>query len=520
MAPGIYVGAAIHNTVWNLDFAASWLGSVGTVFEALMIYWLLMGALGRRPRLNDMRGCFVFLLVPWIPAAINGTCQLFLHHLLDGMANHAGMMREWSTVVMANAMGAVLFAPAAAVWTSAPDRKWWRRMAIVAPLTLAAAWLVFASPAQVPPYALFVPLTASAILLGLRGTAPLIAVLSFAGAIAVHLGSAAFASFQMLYIFLGTASLCALAAAAAISQAQTRLLRARTAGASAGLGMWIWDCANGLQIDRIARHDSAPDPTDAHGLFDPDNDRGMKEARIGEREVLSFWSVQRRDSAGKATEATGIIIDLTDRISLEETRRQAWQAETELRNLRGSLTPHLLFNCLAAVRGILRTEPDKARDFIDQLARFLREITDAQARSTLPLLDEWQLCDDFLGLQALRYERELPRLVDIGGKAYQTHVPPMILLNLVENAVKHGEVGQRHPLVVSARVHDGILELEVRNHGMLGTSPAGRPGGLGFARERLRAVYGAAATLEIVQDGDDVVASLRIPSAASQTTHA
>lgn len=519
MAPGIYVGAAIHNTVWNLTFPISWFGPLGTVFEALMIYGLLVRALGPRPRLSNMPGCFAFLLAPWAPAALTGVYQLFLIRS-QTVACHAGFTHEWSTLVMANAMGAVLFAPAAAVWTSAPDGRWWRRMAIVAPLTLVTAWLVLADPAQLPPYVLFVPLTASAVLLGLRGTAPLVAALSFAGALAVRHGTLAFASFEALYVFLGAASLCSLVAAAAVSQLQSRLRRVQTSGASADLALWSWNNADGLHFDRLCGDGDTPDPADPRTLFDADTDQGIKQMRIGGREALSFWTVQSRDNADNATEVTGILIDITGRMSLEEARRQAWQAETELRNLRGSLTPHLLFNCLAAVRGILRTEPEKARNFIDHLARFLRDVTDAQARSTLPLLDEWQLCDDFLALQALRYERELPRLVDIGGSAYHAHIPPMILLNLVENAVKHGEVGQSHPLVISAQVHDGILEVKVRNHGVLGPAPAGRPGGLCFALERLRTLYGAAATLDIAQDGDGVVTSLRIPAAAQQPARA
>ena len=186
----------------------------------------------------------------------------------------------------------------------------------------------------------------------------------------------------------------------------------------------------------------------------------------------------------------------------------------ELRNLRASLTPHLLFNCLAAVRGIVRTEPEKAREFIDALSRFLRESTDAQGRETIPLHEEWQLCEDFLGLQTFRYERELPRLAEIDGPAHHAQLPPMMLLNLVENAVKHGEVTQKHPLVVRAALRDGKLVAEVRNRGTLGPAPQGRAGGVTTANARLQAIYGSEASLDIRREGEEVVAILELPAAA------
>jgi LytS/YehU family sensor histidine kinase len=208
-----------------------------------------------------------------------------------------------------------------------------------------------------------------------------------------------------------------------------------------------------------------------------------------------------------------MLIDASERLQLEETRRAAWRSKVELRNLRASLTPHLLFNCLAAVRGIVRTDPEKARMFIDTLSRFLRESTDAQSRETIPLHEEWQLCEDFLGLQAFRYERDLPRTVEIEGPAHHARIPPMMLLNLVENAVKHGEIGQQSPLRVRVALHNGRLAAEVRNRGTLGPVPTGRTGGVGTANARLQAVYGSDASLAIRQDGDDVVANLELPAA-------
>jgi integral membrane sensor domain MASE1 len=523
MAVGVYAGVAAQNVLIGMQNWTTWVGPLGIVLEALFACWLLSRLLGPRPRLTDLRGVAAFLFVaPWLPAAANGLIGVGLLYA-DEAAVMEQMGREFAIFVMANGSGIALFAPAFAVWTAAPDASWWKRFAILAPLVLGTAWLVFYSPFAWPAYALFLPLLAAAVVLGLRGTAPLLAAVTAIAAFSLRQESWALAgretpvaAYGQMYVFLGITAVCALAVAAIVGQYRRRLEHAARGADSAGLTVWHWDAQTGLTFDRIGddcllapRTSSALAPEE---LFDPAKDRGTRETEIDGRPALSFWEVSRRLPTGAADAAGGVILDLSERLSLEQARRQAWQSEIELRNLRASLAPHLLFNCLAAVRGIVRSDPERARRFIDHLSRFLRDSTNAQARETIPLLDEWQLCEDFLALQAMRYERELPRLVEIEGAAYHARVPPMMLLNLVENAVKHGTIDQRHPLVVSARLMDGRLEASVRNHGRLGPPPTARPGGLGIARARLQAVYGGDASLDMVQSGDDVTVAVHLPS--------
>ena len=367
--------------------------------------------------------------------------------------------------------------------------------------------------------------------LGLRGTAPLVAAESLLIGFAVLHNRGPFTGlghgaevYGSLYLFLALTAVCTLGIAAIVDHYRRRLDFAARGTASAGLRVWAWDHAEGLRFDRIGN--GCPLAAESVSgiapgtLFHADQDRGTRETEIEGRLVLSFWEVSQRLPSGRVGAANGVVFDLSERLSLERARRQAWQSEIELRNLRASLAPHLLFNCLAAVRGIVRADPERARAFIDHLARFLRDSTTAQSRETIPLLDEWQLCEDFLALQAMRFERDLPRLVKIEGAAYHARVPPMILLNFVENAVKHGQVDQLHPLIVSARLDGGYLDVSVCNRGKLGREPANRPGGLGIARARLQAVYGSAALINISGADGEVTASLHLPAEPPPSTTA
>jgi signal transduction histidine kinase len=531
MAVGVYGGVAVHNALAGMPALTTWVGPLGLAGEALVAYGLLSRFLGPRPQLTDLRSVFAFLFIaPWLPVLLNG---LFGFGLL--FADQAAVMDhfagEFGIFVMANGSALALLAPAFAVWTTAPEAAWWRRGAVIGPVCLATAGFIFLGTSALPAELMLLPLLGAAVVLGLRGVAPLLALVTVIGMLSVWLDRGPFAGrgdfpaeYVQLYIFLGIAACCALPVAAIVGQFRRRLDRASAGARSAGLSVWWWDRAGGVHFDR--GENRCWWPVEGTGrlapetLFDAAIDRGTRETEVDRQPVLSFWQVLRREPSGEPAEAAGILLDLSERLSLERARRQAWQSEVELRNLRASLAPHLLFNCLAAVRGIVRTDPERARAFIDHLARFLRDSTNAQARETVPLLDEWQLCEDFLALQAMRFERDLPRLVEIQGSAYHTRLPPMILLNLVENAVKHGQVDQRHPLVVSARLEDGRLEATVSNRGKLGPQPVSRPGGLGMARARLHAVYGDDAALTVAQGGKEVVATLRIPAAPPGQTPA
>jgi integral membrane sensor domain MASE1 len=523
MALGVYAGVATHNAFWAMPTLTTWIGPLGIVFESLAATCLLRRALGPRPRLTDLRSCVAFLfLAPWLPVLVNGLYGFGLLYA-DEVAVLKNFTHEFGIFVLANGLSIALLTPAFAVWTSAPDAAWWRRAAIIGPITLGAAGLIFFTSAPIPPYLLLVPLLAAAVVLGLRGAAPLLALVTLVGATSVLHNQGPFTAttgslggYGPLYLLLATITITVLPVAAIVGQFRHRLERTARGADSAGLAVWCWDRADGVRFDRSGNHCLLAADEAVHvrpeTLFDLSTDRGTQETQIDGHDALSFWQVASRTPTGEPEEVHGILIDLSERLSLEQARRQAWQSEIELRNLRANLAPHLLFNCLAAVRGIIRTDPERARASIDHLARFLRESTNAQARETIPLLDEWQLCEDFLALQAMRYERDLPRLVEIEGAAYHARVPPIILLNLVENAIKHGNIDQRHPLVVTARLENGFLEATVRNHGTLGPQPTSRPGGLGMARARLHAVYGDAATFNIAQREGDVVSSLRLPA--------
>lgn len=522
MLPAVYLGTTASNILSGASSPFVWLGAFGTVLESAAAVGLMMLVLGRHPRITDLRSCLAFLFIaPWLPVIVSG---LYCFMLLKGGTTftYEQVIREVGVFILANGMGVAIFAPPFAVWTSKPDADWWKRMGVVGIICLGAAVVVLGLTSKVTVFLLLLPLIAAAVIVGLRGTAVLVAGVALIAYITASMGVGYFHTssnqledFWSLYLFLGLSSLCALPTAAVVGQYRVRLQRISLGAEAAGLTVWSWSDKVGLTIECHLDHLILSSPKggglDPALFFDADADHGSRETEVAGRKVLTVWLVGRRRPDGTPRDVSGVLLDMSDRLSVEEARHDAWMSKIELRNLRASLAPHLVFNCLAALRGIIRTDPERAREFIDHLADFLRETNGVQSHLTIPLREEWRMCEDFMRLQAMRQERDHPLAVDIEEAAFAAEIPPMILLSIIENAVKHGKVEQEHPLSVSARVKNERLHIVVRNHGPLGPMSNSRTGGISISTARLRTIYRDDASVDIRQDGDKVCVSLQIP---------
>lgn len=187
----------------------------------------------------------------------------------------------------------------------------------------------------------------------------------------------------------------------------------------------------------------------------------------------------------------------------EALRRQKDEAELRLSVLQAQVEPHFLFNTLASVRSLVASDPQRAAATIDAMADYFR--------STLPSLDQAgvrnamlgkqiEICLRYLDLMNIRTDGRISIVVDVGDEVGTLFFPPLILLSLVENAVKHGVGPKPGPamIAVRARLHaDGSLEVAIEDDGA-GLRPGECHGlGLANARAQLRNLFGAGASLAI-----------------------
>jgi LytS/YehU family sensor histidine kinase len=207
-----------------------------------------------------------------------------------------------------------------------------------------------------------------------------------------------------------------------------------------------------------------------------------------------------------------------ERAAAESARRLA--LENQLRLLESQLEPHMLFNTLANLRVLIGLDPPRAQAMLDRLIAFLRATFEASRERMHPLATEFERLADYLQLIAVRMGPRLQFTLDLPAALRDHPIPPLLLQPLVENAIKHG----LEPKVAGGQVsvqatrHGERLRLDVRDTGV-GLDPGvpatrGTQFGTRHIGERLRAVYGEAATftLQAAGDGQDgTLARIELP---------
>ena len=181
-------------------------------------------------------------------------------------------------------------------------------------------------------------------------------------------------------------------------------------------------------------------------------------------------------------------------------------AQAELRALRAQISPHFIYNALAAVAGDIHARPEEARELLIDFAEFTRYLF-RDGRSYVTLGEELEHVERYLRLEQARFRGGLHISVDVAPEAMSAVVPAMSVQPLVENAVRHG-VEQRAGsgrVEVIGRVAGDDVELLVRDDGC-GIEPervpsvlAGTGGGIGISNVdgRLRATFGERYALRI-----------------------
>lgn len=199
--------------------------------------------------------------------------------------------------------------------------------------------------------------------------------------------------------------------------------------------------------------------------------------------------------------------------------RQAMQAQLQL--LQAQIEPHMLFNTLANLQGMIAMDPSRAQHMLDQLILYLRATLSSSRADVTTLAHEFSLLEAYLGLMSVRMGARLSYSLQLPDALRQRQVPPMLLQPLIENALKHGlesKIDGGHIEVV-ARMAGDALTLTVTDTGLgldpLVPAPKAPGSGVGLAnvRERLQALYGERATFSLIPNTPaGVIAQLTIPS--------
>ena len=176
---------------------------------------------------------------------------------------------------------------------------------------------------------------------------------------------------------------------------------------------------------------------------------------------------------------------------LELRMRATVPAATEagLLELQSRVQPHFLFNTLNTAIALVRVDPTRAEEVLEDLSELFRAALGAlEGDSTLG--EEIRLARLYLAIEGMRFGKRLTVEWDIDDSIADVRVPSLLLQPLVENAVRHGvepnDDGGR--VQIRARARNGRAWVQVVNT-VGAAAPAGHGIGLVSARERLRLMH-------------------------------
>ncbi|HEY8027764.1 MAG TPA: histidine kinase [Burkholderiaceae bacterium] len=201
--------------------------------------------------------------------------------------------------------------------------------------------------------------------------------------------------------------------------------------------------------------------------------------------------------------------------------KQAMQAQLQL--LQAQIEPHMLFNTLANLQGLIGIDPPRAQYMLDQLIHYLRaSLSSARAEKTT-LSHEFELMQAYLELMSVRMGSRLSYKLQLPPELSQSTVPPMLLQPLVENAIKHGLEAKIEGGRIDVEAHrdNGTLVISVTDNGLGLEASAGADYanhgthvGLANVRERLHALYDGQAGFSLVANvPQGAIARIALPFA-------
>jgi two-component system LytT family sensor kinase len=208
-------------------------------------------------------------------------------------------------------------------------------------------------------------------------------------------------------------------------------------------------------------------------------------------------------------------------IELSELEAQGERlAQAELRALRAQISPHFIYNALAAVAAHIHSSPEEARELLSDFAEFTRYAFRGE-HPYVTLADELHYVERYLRLERARFGDQLDVRIEVAPEVLQVVVPVLSLQPLVENAVRHGVERRGHGrIAIIGRDAGTDVVLRVRDDGV-GIAPelaaqllAGVGGGIGLAnvQARLQTSFGSDYGLEIEpRDSGGTTVTMTLP---------
>jgi hypothetical protein len=208
--------------------------------------------------------------------------------------------------------------------------------------------------------------------------------------------------------------------------------------------------------------------------------------------------------------------------ALAVANREKEEADLRLMVLQAQVEPHFLFNTLASVHSLIRQDPARAEATLEALVDHLR-VTLPKLRTDVgnthsTLAEQLEICRSYLTVMKVRMGPRFTFVIDVDPALQQHPFPPLLLISLVENAIKHGierTTGTGQIMVNAAiesltEAQQLVVSVVDTGAGLRASAAVGL--GLNNIRDQLIARYGPRGSLTL-QDrtAGGVIATLKVP---------
>lgn len=152
--------------------------------------------------------------------------------------------------------------------------------------------------------------------------------------------------------------------------------------------------------------------------------------------------------------------------------------QAELNFLQAQMNPHFLFNSLNNIYSLAYEQNPHTAQAVLKLSDMMRYVT-YQRSAAVTLANEMEYVHSLIDIEQLRHDHKLQIRIDISPEAAQAPIIPLLLIPLVENALKYGDLSDpADPCTLQVSRKDKKLHVMVRNR--VSAVRTSSPGGVGL----------------------------------------
>jgi len=172
------------------------------------------------------------------------------------------------------------------------------------------------------------------------------------------------------------------------------------------------------------------------------------------------------------------VIDYHWRFKQQSTRLELLLKSSELIMLRMQTNPHFLFNTLNLISKEIPERPELAQELIFDLSDLLRGTISLSNQKRIKVREEIELVIHYLTIQKARYGQRLETELHLDVFTQELYIPPMLILPLVENVIKHAVDRTHHTVTLNINtlyLNDGLI-IQISNSWPEENQPTFTPG--------------------------------------------